>query len=134
MATFNLVSATTEIRESPTKPSGKGNKRKQDELDEDDDVEEEAAEEAEEEEGRQTWVEALTQELNDEDEGQEADPDYEVGDLHSATSCPTRPPIAAPLSCTLLYSILFFPRRPCLVELLKPLVGFLLLCVTHVSP
>lgn len=43
--------------------------------------EEEEAEEAEEEEDRQTWVEALTQELNDEDEGQEADPDYEVGDL-----------------------------------------------------
>lgn len=47
---------------------------------EDDDAEEAAGEE----EGRQTWVEALTQELNDEDEGQEADPDYEVGDLFVA--------------------------------------------------
>lgn len=76
---------TTEIRESPTKPSGKGSKRKQDELDEEDYIEEEEeeaqGEEAEEEDGRQTWVEALNQELNDEDDGPEVDPDYEVGDL-----------------------------------------------------
>ncbi|XP_029003277.1 oogenesis-related [Betta splendens] len=54
-----------EVRVSPTKPCGKGSKRKQDELDED-----------EEEEGQQTWVEALTQELAD-DVGSEEDPDYE---------------------------------------------------------
>lgn len=57
----------TEIRVSPTKPCGKGSKRKQDELDED------------EEEDHQTWVEALSQELADEDP--EEDPDYEVGAL-----------------------------------------------------
>ena len=45
-----LVSPT-EVRVSPTKPCGKGSKRKQDELDEEEDDEEE----------RQTWVEALTQ-------------------------------------------------------------------------
>lgn len=56
-----------EIRASPTKPCGKGSKRKQDELDEED----------EEEGEHQTWVEALTQELGDEDP--EEDPDYEVG-------------------------------------------------------
>lgn len=56
---------------SPTKPCGKGSKRKQDELDEDD---------YEEDEERQTWVEALTQELAD-DDGPEEDPDYEVGAL-----------------------------------------------------
>lgn len=56
---------------SPTKPCGKGSKRKQDELDEDD---------YEEDEQRQTWVEALSQELAD-DEGPEEDPDYEVGAL-----------------------------------------------------
>lgn len=33
------------------------------------------------EDGRQTWVEALNQELNDDDDGPEVDPDYEVGDL-----------------------------------------------------
>ncbi|XP_075895427.1 oogenesis-related [Nelusetta ayraudi] len=69
-----------EIRESPTKPSGKGSKRKQDELDEEDYIEEEEeaqGEEVEEEDGRQTWVEALNQELNDEDDGPEVDPDYE---------------------------------------------------------
>ncbi|XP_059196382.1 oogenesis-related [Centropristis striata] len=54
-----------EIRVSPTKPCGKGSKRKQDELDED-----------EEEEESQTWVEALTQELAD-NEDPEEDPDYE---------------------------------------------------------
>ncbi|GAA6219391.1 uncharacterized protein LOC108877329 [Lates japonicus] len=59
-------SLSPEIRVSPTKPCGKGSKRKQDELDEDE----------EEEEEHQTWVEALTQELAD-DEGPEEDPDYE---------------------------------------------------------
>lgn len=39
-------------------------------MDEDDDYEEEE---------RQTWVEALTQELTDDDDGPEEDPDYEVG-------------------------------------------------------
>ncbi|XP_029356719.1 oogenesis-related [Echeneis naucrates] len=58
-------SLSPEIRVSPTKPCGKGSKRKQDELDEE-----------EEEEEHQTWVEALTQELAD-DEGPEEDPDYE---------------------------------------------------------
>lgn len=57
----------TDVRVSPTKPCGKGSKRKQDELDE----------EEEEEEEHQTWVEALTQELHDEDPVE--DPDYEVG-------------------------------------------------------
>lgn len=62
----------TEIRISPTKPHGKGSKRKQDELDEDEhDYDEE-------EEGRPSWVETLTQEMSD-DEAPE-DPDYEVGD------------------------------------------------------
>ncbi|XP_071374814.1 oogenesis-related [Centroberyx affinis] len=56
-------SLSPEVRVSPTKPCGKGSKRKQDELDE------------EEEEEQQTWVEALTQELAD--EGSEDDPDYE---------------------------------------------------------
>ncbi|XP_028260267.1 oogenesis-related [Parambassis ranga] len=59
-------SLSPEIRVSPTKPCGKGSKRKQDDLDEDDE---------EEEEERQTWVEALSQELAD--EGPEEDPDYE---------------------------------------------------------
>lgn len=65
----SLTLFPTEIRVSPTKPCGKGSKRKQDDLDEDDE---------EEEEERQTWVEALSQELAD-DEGPEEDPDYEVG-------------------------------------------------------
>uniref|UniRef100_A0A7N6FKL7 Oogenesis-related gene n=1 Tax=Anabas testudineus TaxID=64144 RepID=A0A7N6FKL7_ANATE len=59
-------SLSPEIRASPTKPCGKGSKRKQDELDEDD----------EEEGEHQTWVEALTQELADDDHPEE-DPDYE---------------------------------------------------------
>ncbi|XP_035509947.1 oogenesis-related [Morone saxatilis] len=58
-------SLSPEIRVSPTKPCGKGSKRKQDELDDD-----------EEEEEHQTWVEALTQELAD-DDAPEEDPDYE---------------------------------------------------------
>ncbi|KAM9848921.1 oogenesis-related [Aulostomus maculatus] len=57
-------SLSPEVRASPTKPCGKGSKRKQDDLDEDEDDE------------HQTWVEALTQELA-EDEGPEVDPDYE---------------------------------------------------------
>lgn len=56
----------TEIRVSPTKPCGKGSKRKQDDL-----------EDEEEDEDHPTWVEALTQELA-EDVGPEEDPDYEV--------------------------------------------------------
>ncbi|KAM9358040.1 oogenesis-related [Symphorus nematophorus] len=55
-----------EIRVSPTKPGGKGSKRKQDELED----------EEEEEDEHPTWVEALTQELAD-DDGPEEDPDYE---------------------------------------------------------
>ncbi|XP_074523744.1 oogenesis-related [Halichoeres trimaculatus] len=58
-------SLSPEIRVSPTKPCGKGSKRKQDELDEEEDEEE-----------HPTWVEALTQELADEDAPEE-DPDYE---------------------------------------------------------
>lgn len=55
----------SDVRCSPTKPCGKGSKRKQDDMDED-----------EEELEQQSWVEALTQELTDED--QSVDPDYEV--------------------------------------------------------
>ncbi|XP_044217023.1 oogenesis-related isoform X1 [Thunnus albacares] len=60
-------SLSPEVRVSPTKPCGKGSKRKQDELDEE--------EEDDDEEEHQTWVEALTQELDDEDPME--DPDYE---------------------------------------------------------
>ncbi|KAB5559449.1 hypothetical protein PHYPO_G00029250 [Pangasianodon hypophthalmus] len=56
-------SVSPEVRCSPTKPCGKGSKRKQDDMDEDEELE------------QQSWVEALTQELTDED--QSADPDYE---------------------------------------------------------
>uniref|UniRef100_UPI0037E80CFF oogenesis-related n=1 Tax=Semicossyphus pulcher TaxID=241346 RepID=UPI0037E80CFF len=59
-------SLSPEIRVSPTKPCGKGSKRKQDELDEDE----------EEDDEHPTWVEALTQEIADEDAPEE-DPDYE---------------------------------------------------------
>lgn len=52
-----------DVRCSPTKPCGKGSKRKQDDIDE-------------EEADQHSWVEALTQELTDED--QSVDPDYEV--------------------------------------------------------
>lgn len=62
----NWACFPTEIRVSPTKPCGKGSKRKQDEL------------EDEEEEEHPTWVEALNQELADDDSPDE-DPDYEVG-------------------------------------------------------
>ncbi|KAI5101578.1 oogenesis-related [Silurus meridionalis] len=59
-------SVSPEVRCSPTKPCGKGNKRKQDDMDDDD---------AEAELEQQSWVEALNQELTDED--QPTDPDYE---------------------------------------------------------
>ncbi|XP_060934888.1 oogenesis-related [Limanda limanda] len=58
-------SLSPEIRVSPTKPCGKGSKRKQDELDED-----------EEEEEHPTWVEFLNDELIAEEDVVE-DPDYE---------------------------------------------------------
>ncbi|KAG7514311.1 hypothetical protein JOB18_030366 [Solea senegalensis] len=64
------LSLSPEIRVSPTKPCGKGSKRKQDELDED------------EEEEHQTWVEALNQELAD-DEDPEEDPDYEPSSVET---------------------------------------------------
>ncbi|XP_020795713.2 oogenesis-related isoform X1 [Boleophthalmus pectinirostris] len=64
-----------EVRVSPTKPCGKGSKRKQDELDEDDDLEEEE---------HPTWVEALNQECAD-DEGPEQDPDYEPSTVETAS-------------------------------------------------
>ncbi|XP_060889301.1 oogenesis-related [Labrus mixtus] len=63
-------SLSPEIRVSPTKPCGKGSKRKQDELDEDED------------EDQPTWVEALTQELAD-DEASEEDPDYEPSTIET---------------------------------------------------
>ncbi|KAG1939750.1 oogenesis-related isoform X2 [Pimephales promelas] len=52
-----------EVSCSPTKPCGKGSKRKQDDLDEEEEVD------------QQSWVEALTQELAEEDHV--VDPDYE---------------------------------------------------------
>lgn len=55
---------------SPAKPCGKGSKRKQDDVDDEDDDDVEAE--------QQSWVEALSQELAD-DDGPEVDPDYEVG-------------------------------------------------------
>ncbi|XP_014192343.1 oogenesis-related isoform X3 [Haplochromis burtoni] len=69
------LSLSPEIRVSPAKPCGKGSKRKQDDVDdedeEDDDVEE-----------QQTWVEALSQELAD-DDGPEVDPDYEPSSVET---------------------------------------------------
>ncbi|XP_059924088.1 oogenesis-related isoform X2 [Gadus macrocephalus] len=62
-------SLSPEMRISPTKPCGKGNKRKQDELDEDEDEEGDELE-------QHTWVEAFANELAT-DEGSEEDPDYE---------------------------------------------------------
>ncbi|XP_034035077.1 oogenesis-related [Thalassophryne amazonica] len=58
-----------EVGTSPTKPCGKGSKRKQDELDDD-------------EEEQQTWVEVLTQELPDKDNPEE-DPDYEPSTIET---------------------------------------------------
>jgi len=78
-----------EVRISPTKPSGKGNKRKQDDDDEEDDEDDYDEEEVE----QPTWVDALTQELA-EDVGSDEDPEYQVGclGLHSlkGTYCATR--------------------------------------------
>ncbi|KAI7791330.1 oogenesis-related, partial [Triplophysa rosa] len=58
-----------EVRFSPTKPCGKGSKRKQDDLDEEEEAE------------QQSWVEALNQEIAEEDHA--ADPDYEPGALET---------------------------------------------------
>ncbi|KAF4083524.1 hypothetical protein AMELA_G00142610 [Ameiurus melas] len=57
-------SVSPEVCCSPTKPCGKGSKRKQDDLDEDEDLE------------QPSWVEALTQEIMI-DEDETVDPDYE---------------------------------------------------------
>ncbi|XP_036374971.1 oogenesis-related [Megalops cyprinoides] len=65
-----------DVRCSPTKPSGKGSKRKQADVDDDD--------EEEEEEYQQSWVEALTQELAEEDS--QADPDYEPSSVGETDS------------------------------------------------
>lgn len=56
------------MQSSPTKPCGKGSKRKQDDVDDEEDEEGE----------QQSWVEALNQELADEDAHDPEDPDYEV--------------------------------------------------------
>ncbi|XP_026873914.2 oogenesis-related [Electrophorus electricus] len=62
-------SVSPEVRCSPTKPCGKGSKRKQDDMDDDDEEEEQLS-----------WVEVLTtQNLADEDHS--ADPDYEVSEV-----------------------------------------------------
>ncbi|XP_016382629.1 uncharacterized protein LOC107719657 isoform X1 [Sinocyclocheilus rhinocerous] len=58
-----------EVRCSPTKPCGKGSKRKQDDLDEEEEVE------------QHSWVEALNQELAEEDHA--ADPDFEPSVVES---------------------------------------------------
>ncbi|XP_031430708.1 oogenesis-related [Clupea harengus] len=61
-----------EVQSSPTKPCGKGSKRKQDDVDDDEeDVEE------------QSWVEALNQELADEDAADPEDPDYEPTSINT---------------------------------------------------
>ncbi|KAF7664116.1 hypothetical protein LDENG_00189400 [Lucifuga dentata] len=60
-----------EVRVSPTKPCGKGSKRKQDELDDDE----------EEEDEQQTWVKTLTQEIAE--DGTEEDPDYEPSTIET---------------------------------------------------
>uniref|UniRef100_A0A3P8SCN9 Oogenesis-related gene n=1 Tax=Amphiprion percula TaxID=161767 RepID=A0A3P8SCN9_AMPPE len=65
------LSLSPEISGSPTKPCGKGSKRKQDELDEDEDEEEQP-----------TWVEVLSQELAD-DEGPDVDPDFEPSSVET---------------------------------------------------
>ncbi|KAK1805728.1 hypothetical protein P4O66_001990 [Electrophorus voltai] len=62
----SLCDLLLEVRCSPTKPCGKGSKRKQDDMDDDDEEEEQLS-----------WVEVLTtQNLADEDHS--ADPDYEA--------------------------------------------------------
>ncbi|XP_041085062.1 uncharacterized protein LOC121300558 [Polyodon spathula] len=58
-SSIGKTAVSEEVRCSPTKPSGKGNKRKQEDVDE---------------EEHQSWVEALNQELGDEDS--EGDPTY----------------------------------------------------------
>lgn len=84
----------TEIRISPIKPHGKGSKRKQDELDEDeDDYDEDEPEHL-------TWVEALTQEIAD-DEAPEEDPDYEVGDQ---TNCCSSLYCTTTITCLSIFS------------------------------
>nr|XP_023699751.1 uncharacterized protein LOC111860360 [Paramormyrops kingsleyae] len=60
-------SVSPDVRCSPTKPCGKGSKRKQDDVDEDDE--------------QPSWVEALTEELADED--CQEDPDYEPSTLET---------------------------------------------------
>lgn len=94
---LNRFVSGAEMRISPTKPCGKGSKRKQDELDEDDDDYDEEAE-------HPTWVDALTQELAD-DDAPEEDPDYEVGERawrlpHDRSS--ERPLLLRPLVLPLL--------------------------------
>ncbi|XP_005727148.1 oogenesis-related isoform X1 [Pundamilia nyererei] len=59
------LSLSPEIRVSPAKPCGKGSKRKRDNVEE-----------------QQTWVEALSQELPD-DDGPEVDPDYEPSSVET---------------------------------------------------
>ncbi|RXM92514.1 Hydroxysteroid 11-beta-dehydrogenase 1-like protein, partial [Acipenser ruthenus] len=59
-SSIGKTAVSEEVRCSPTKPSGKGNKRKQEDVDE---------------EEHQSWVEALNKELGDEDS--EGDPTYE---------------------------------------------------------
>lgn len=66
--------SSLEVRCSPTKPCGKGSKRKQDDLDEEEEVD------------QQSWVEALTQELAEEDHV--VDPDYEVSSFLFSFSLP----------------------------------------------
>ncbi|KAG5851331.1 hypothetical protein ANANG_G00092060 [Anguilla anguilla] len=75
VCTSIVCSASPEVRSSPTKPSGKGSKRKQDDVDEDDD---------EEELPQPSWVEVLTQELVEEDSL--ADPDYEPSSVGETDS------------------------------------------------
>ncbi|XP_045905852.1 oogenesis-related isoform X1 [Micropterus dolomieu] len=64
-------SLSPEIRVSPTKPCGKGSKRKQDELEDED-------------EEQPTWVATLSKELTDEDLPEE-DPDYEPSSMETAS-------------------------------------------------
>ncbi|KAJ8374409.1 hypothetical protein SKAU_G00049890 [Synaphobranchus kaupii] len=67
-------SVSPEIRCSPTKPSGKGSKRKKDDVDVDDYEEEE----------QPSWVEVLTQELREYDS--QTDPDYEPSSVAETDS------------------------------------------------
>ncbi|XP_061636551.1 oogenesis-related isoform X2 [Phyllopteryx taeniolatus] len=66
-------SLSPEMRVSPIKPCGKGSKRKQDDLEDDEDDDDDE---------HQTWVEALTQELVD-DDCPEKDPDYEPSSVET---------------------------------------------------